>query len=291
MPRTFTDRLLHLHYSSYGNYSFVKKCFDYDQSLETIYLLTPNQIKDLFPKNTNRALNIFRQMKDIHVDYLKHEFNEQKIDYLHVFDPHYPTLLKEIYDPPWLLYFRGDLNILNQPQRLSVVGTRHPSENAKKEMSSILSPILKKSYTVVSGMALGIDALAHELALEKRGKTIAVLGFGLNQVYPERLRNLKETLETQQLVMTEYPPYVRPQRWQFPERNRIISGLSHATFIIEAKEKSGSLITADCALEQNREVFALPGRISQLESAGTNRLIQQGAKMILKSDDIIVEYE
>ncbi len=248
------------------------------------------EFQQLFPRSAKKAATIYSHMQQVNVDYLKEEFFQQNISYFHVFDDQYPTLLKEIYDPPWILYVKGDLTILHPPQRLGVVGTRHPSEWIKKEMETILSPVINKPITIVSGMALGIDTLAHELSLYSKGKTIAVLAYGLNHLYPNSLKDLKHLLEQTQLVLTEYPPYVKPQKWNFPERNRIISGLAQATLIVEARERSGSLITSDCALQQNRDVFAIPGRISQAESAGTNRLIQQGAKIILTSEDILDEY-
>lgn len=263
---------------------------NYDKSLESIYDMAVGKFQQLFPTHKKNAATIYGNMQEVHVEYLKEELFHNNIFFTHVFEDEYPSLLKEIYDPPWILYGKGDQTILDHFQRLSVVGTRHPSAFIKHEMNVILSPIINKPLTIVSGMALGIDAMAHELTIRNQGKTIAVLAYGLNHLYPKSLNRLKDVMQQSQLVLTEYPPYVRPQRWHFPERNRIISGLSQATLVVEAKEKSGSLITSDCALQQNRDVFALPGRISQQQSIGTNRLIQQGAKIILNSDDILEEY-
>lgn len=263
---------------------------NYDRSLESIYYMSSGKFQQLFPKSQKKAATIFSHMQDVHVEYLKEELINQNIFFFHVFEDEYPSLLKEIFDPPWILYGKGDRTILNHSQRLSVVGTRHPSEFIKHEMDLILTPVIDKPLVIVSGMALGVDAMAHELTILNQGKTIAVLAYGLNHLYPKSLSRLKDVLQQSQLILTEYPPYVRPQRWHFPERNRIISGLSQATLVAEAKEKSGSLITSDCALQQDRDVFALPGRISHLQSAGTNRLIQQGAKIILNPDDILEEY-
>ncbi|WP_416150962.1 DNA-processing protein DprA [Salipaludibacillus sp. HK11] len=290
IPRTFDDRLLHLHYSSFGNYSFIKKCLQYDQSLTSIYELSSDNFRQFFPRSHKKAATIFESIQTVHIDYLKAEFINEEIFYFNVFEEGYPSLLKEIYDPPWILYYKGNRSILNNPHRLAVVGTRHPSEFLKVEMDPLLIPIVNTPITVVSGMAMGVDTMAHELSMNQSGETIAVLAYGLNQLYPLHLKELKDRLQQRQLVITEYPPYVRPQRWHFPERNRIISGLSQATLILEAKQKSGSLITGDCALQQNRDVFALPGRISNPQSEGTNRLIQQGAKLILSANDIIEEY-
>lgn len=140
---------------------------------------------------------------------------------------------------------------------LSVVGTRHPSEHAWVEMKSILEPVIKKGITIVSGLALGIDRMAHELAVAHSGKTAAVLGYGLDHVYPAANKKIFTELKEKRLLISEYPPYIKPQKWHFPERNRIISGLSPAVFVVEAKERSGSLITAELAVRQNRDVLAV----------------------------------
>ncbi|SER61498.1 DNA-processing protein DprA [Salipaludibacillus aurantiacus] len=290
IPQSLSDRLLHLHYSSFGSYSLVKKCLDRDASLEAVYKMGKTEFLRLFPKSDKFAAEVYDNLTKVQVNYLKHEFYEKGIGYLDIYDPKYPALLKEIYDPPSILYYKGHPRILNPPLRLSVVGTRHPSQYAINEMASVLTKAIKYPLTIVSGMALGVDSMAHSLTLKENGLTIAVLAYGVDHLYPSSLKALKETLEKNQLILTEYPPYVKPNRWQFPARNRIISGLSQASFIIEAKQKSGSLITADCAIQQGRDVFALPGRISHSESAGTNYLIQQGAKPILKPEDILEEY-
>ncbi len=141
----------------------------------------------------------------------------------------------------------------------------------------------------MSGMAKGIDAYAHWQAIEQRGQTIAILGSGLNYVYPPSHRDLFQKLAAQQLIISEYPPHFPPRKWQFPERNRLISGLSRGVIVVEAKEKSGSLITADQALEQGREVFAVPGPIYSPASQGTNHLIQQGAKLVMSAADVLNE--
>ncbi|WP_259457883.1 DNA-processing protein DprA [Salipaludibacillus neizhouensis] len=261
-----------------------------DPTLEWIYHTDKQYFLKFFPKSSKRASEIFDTLKKIDISFLKYELAKKNIGYISIVHPCYPSLLSTIYDPPWLLYYRGNLHLLSYPNKLSVVGTRHPSDYAKDSLNTILVDVVQTGLPIVSGMAIGIDSLAHELCLRADGNTIAVLGYGLDYTYPKNLSIFKENLEKNQLIITEYPPYVQPNRWQFPERNRIISGLSQATFVIEAKEKSGSLITSDSALSQNRDVFALPGRIIDMHSKGTNRLIQEGAKMILHASDILEEY-
>lgn len=290
LPTTLDERLLHLHYSSSGSHKFLKTCLQVDQTLEWVYLANKEYYLKFFPKSQKKASEIFDTLKKIDIKFLKYELSQKNIGYMSVYHSQYPPLLSEIYDPPWILYYRGNLQLLSYPNKLSVVGTRHPSDYAKDSLTKILSEVVQMGLPIVSGMAIGIDSLVHELCLKANGRTIAVLGYGLDYTYPKNLSLFKQELEKNQLVITEYPPYVQPNRWQFPERNRIISGLSQATFVIEAKEKSGSLITSDSALSQNRDVFAMPGRIIDMHSKGTNKLIQEGAKMILTAKDIIDEY-
>ncbi len=211
-------------------------------------------------------------------------YRQKTISFTTYFDPDFPPLLKEIPDPPLLLFYKGDLTLAREKKSLSVVGTRHPTKEGLQAMSHVLSPLIEEGWQIVSGLALGVDGAAHKLAL--RSKTIAVLGSGLDHLYPKAHLGLAQTLSETHLILSEYPPYSTPQKWMFPERNRLISGLSMGTLVVEAKERSGSLITADQALEQGREVFAIPGSIFNPMAKGTNRLIKQGATCVTKADDL-----
>lgn len=201
----------------------------------------------------------------------------------------YPKLLKEIYNPPSLLYFIGDLEIANN-FCLAVVGTRKPTIYGQQVTVSLVQNLSQNGLTIVSGLALGIDALAHQTAMEAGGKTIAVLGSGLDKqsLYPSSNRYLaKKIIENGGLVLSEYPIGTLPLKHHFPARNRLISGLSVGALIIEAPLKSGTLITANFALEQNREIFAVPGNIYSKNSEGSNNLIKLGAKLITSAIDIL----
>ncbi|EEL04927.1 DNA protecting protein DprA [Bacillus cereus BDRD-ST196] len=156
-------------------------------------------------------------------------------------------------------------------------------------MKFILQPLLEKEWLIVSGFARGIDTIAHEVTVRQHCPTIAILGHGLSYMYPKENRGLYDTWKDYILLLTEYPPHYVPKKWYFPKRNRIISGISKGVLVVEAKTRSGSLITADLALEQNREVFALPGPIFIESAAGTNHLIQQGAKLVRNAEDILEE--
>lgn len=204
-------------------------------------------------------------------------------------DTRYPRALKEIDDPPLLLYARGDTSLLNTPQ-LAMVGTRHPSYSGQEHAFRFASQLAEVGLCITSGMAIGIDTASHQGAL-KKGRTIAVLGTGLNFIYPRSNIKLAAQIAEQGLLVSEFPLTTPPHRMNFPKRNRVISGLSVGVFVVEAAEKSGSLITARCALQQGREVFALPGSIQNPVSRGCHSLIRQGAKLIETIQDILEEIQ
>jgi DNA processing protein len=204
-------------------------------------------------------------------------------------DKLYPKLLKEIYDPPQIIYYKGSL-LKNDDFCLAVVGTRKFSAYGERVTGQIVKDLARNNLTIVSGLAIGIDALAHNATLEAGGRTIAVLGSGLYKynIYPSSNRYLADKIiNSGGAVISELAPTTPPLRFNFPQRNRIISGLSLGTLVIEAGEKSGSLITAQFSLDQNRDVFSVPGSIYSLVSAGANKLIKQGAKLVSSAADII----
>jgi len=200
----------------------------------------------------------------------------------------YPSLLEEIADPPLVLYARGSLGALDRP-RIAVVGTRRPTIYGLQMAQGIASDLGSRGICVVSGLARGIDAAAHRGCLESGQATVAVLGCGVDVVYPREHRRLTQSIVENGLLLTEFPPGASPAPQNFPIRNRIISGLSLGTLIIEAAEYSGSLITARLAMEQNREVFALPGNLTSPQSFGPNFLIKQGAKLVQSWRDVVEE--
>ena len=207
------------------------------------------------------------------------------------FDPSYPAILREISDPPPLLYITGQTEALTDSPCLAVVGSRKATALGRLASFELSRELSFKGITVVSGLAVGIDGQAHRGALASgNGKTIAVLANGLTRIYPPQHRNLAQEIRDSGVLVSEFSPWVNPLPQHFPRRNRIISGLSLGTIIIEAAAKSGSLVTARFALEQNREVFATPGPIFSAQSMGCHSLIQQGAKLVTKVEDILVEF-
>lgn len=199
----------------------------------------------------------------------------------------YPNYLKNIHDPPIVLYVKGRL--LKEDKAVAVVGSRKASSYGLKMAETISYELSKCGITVVSGMAKGIDSSAHLGALRAAGRTIAVLGCGLDKIYPVENKELMSKIYETGAVISEYIPGTPPMPQNFPARNRIISGISKGVVVIEANEKSGSLITADFALEQGREVFAVPGNVNSFTSKGTNKLIRDGAKIVTCIEDVLEE--
>jgi DNA processing protein len=214
---------------------------------------------------------------------------KNKIQFISFNHPNYPRLLKEIVNPPLILYFKGQFPASNQ-SCLAVVGSRKPSAYASKVLDYLLPPLISLGVEIVSGLAYGVDAQAHQLSLGHQGVTWAVLGSGLqsDKIYPQANLGLaQQIIEQGGVIISEFPPATPPLKKNFPQRNRIIAGLSRATLIIEAQARSGTLITANLALEQGREVLAVPGNIFAATSAGTNNLIKSGATPITCPDDLV----
>jgi DNA processing protein len=220
------------------------------------------------------------------------ELAKEKIEILTINDEAYPTQLKEIASAPPVLYIRGDKNILNN-KSIAIVGSRKFTEYGRRVTENLTRDLARAGLTIVSGLALGIDGIAHRAALDADGITAAVLGTGIDDatIYPREHFNLaKRIIENGGALITEQPPKTPSLKQNFPARNRIMAGLALGTLVIEAAESSGSLITANFALEQNREVFAVPGDIFSPQSAGSNLLIKKGAKLVNSAADILEEF-
>ncbi|MGM7701158.1 DNA-processing protein DprA [Pseudalkalibacillus sp. Hm43] len=260
-----------------------------DPSLKSILVRKPDELSERYKLQPD-LIDLFLDPRN-QENFLKkgEAYRRDNIETITILNADYPPQLRQIYDPPIVLYLKGDRRLLTHPRLLSVVGTRYPTINGKNSLRKILSPLIQKGWVIVSGLAYGIDLHSHEQAMRQSGKTIAVLGSGFRHIYPKEHIPISDEIASKHLLLSEYPPDVKPAKWQFPLRNRIISGLSRGTLIIEAREKSGSLITGDLALQDGREVFAVPGSILEPCSAGTNHLIQQGAKLTTCAEDILEE--
>ena len=283
---------------------------------QCLALIALNQVKGLGPILITRLLKSFRAeaiwqanqqellqvqgigpkilqgMNKVDWNQVKQEYQEAKTSEISL-TPHnaanYPRMLKAIYDPPSLLYMKGSWNLQDNEKAIAIVGTRKATPYGLHNAYQLARELARNEITIVSGLARGIDIAAHRGALSARGRTIAVLGSGIKQIYPSQHKQDAINIAKNGAVISEYPLHCSPKPENFPRRNRIISGLSLGTIVIEAKIKSGAMITAYRALEQGREVFAIPGDIDRETSHGPHHLIQQGAKLIRNLDDIFEE--
>ncbi len=213
---------------------------------------------------------------------------DDRVAEVKVCDVHYPERLKAIHDAPPVLYTLGTFEEADR-YAVAIVGARRSTAYGRAVTEHLSAGLAQKGFTIVSGMARGIDGWAHRAALDAGGRTIAVLGCGVDVTYPPEHDQLKQAIQRHGVVMTEFPLGTPPHRAHFPKRNRMISGLTLGTVVVEATAHSGSLITARLALEQGREVFAVPGNVGNESSEGTNHLIQQGAKLVGRVEDIVEE--
>lgn len=290
----FKEKLIHLLHYPNISWNTVYQMLKKDPTLQSLYRLqtqSSHQIS-LFPQvNHDRSVansSIISLHPDMmHEQIRQYETNDIKV--ITILDKEYPLYLKEIYQPPWALFMKGDISLLEKEPKLAVVGSRQATQYGRNAIKLIFPELIDHGVLIVSGLAKGIDALAHEYAIKNGGKTIAVIAGGLYHIYPKENMNLALEMMKTQLIISEYPPDTKPNKWHFPARNRIISGLAAGTFIIEAKRKSGSLITANYAVHEGRDVFSLPGSIFNPYSIGANELIQQGAKLVTSARDILEE--
>jgi len=262
-------------YQQFGSFDFISEKLTDEQA----------QMLGIVPAK----LNLIRQVTPEKVKWDQQNRMKAGITFVSMFDKEYPTLLSHIADPPLLLFYNGNLDLLDR-MAIGVVGTRKPTAYGRSACQYFVQRLCAAGVVIVSGLAAGIDAEAHRVALRQGGETIAVLGCGIDQIYPRQNHMLYQEIASKGLLLSEYPPGVEPRPGLFPERNRIISGLSRGVLIVEAAERSGSLITADLAVEQGREVFSVPGPIFSGTSMGSNALIKQGAKLVTSIEDIVEEF-
>jgi len=199
----------------------------------------------------------------------------------------YPSRLREIFAPPLLLYYKGEIEPALQQKCLAVVGTRKPSAYGREMCRKLIAPLCEKGVSIISGLALGIDTVAHASAVAKAGITVGVLANGLDSVYPAQNLELARKITKNGALISEYEPGSKPDRWNFPARNRIISAISDVVFIVEGPISSGALLTAKNAIEQNRDICALPGNINNINAEGPNHLLKHGAALISKAEDLM----
>ena len=254
--------------------------------------MNTSEIKKLLHLGEETLNRIEVEKREINPEQEWDLLEERNIKVITIQEDDYPAILKNIYSPPPVIYYQGDFPaIMKNACGLAIVGSRKATYYGRKVAREIAGELARSGYIVISGLAKGIDTNAHLGALESQGLTIAVLGCGLDCIYPSENRALTRRIMENGAVITEFPLFTKPEKNNFPRRNRIISGLSLGTLVVEAAAKSGALITTDYALEQGREVFAIPGSIYSFLSAGCHNLIKQGAKLVNNYQDILEELE
>ena len=261
----------------------ILKVLEYGENVDQELLL--GDIADISGcRNPAVFMERYFQIDDTH---LEKEF--QKFPFFSILDDCYPWDLSEVYDAPVLLFYKGNLDLLKFP-KVAVVGNRACSKQGAKSVEKVIQG-LENELVIVSGLAKGIDTAAHMAALQNGGKTIAVIGTGLDVFYPKANKRLQDYIGNDHLVLSEYGPGEQPLKFHFPARNRIIAGLCRGVIVAEAKMRSGSLITCERAMEEGRDVFAIPSSILDGLSDGCHHLIQEGAKLVTSGQDVLAEFE
>jgi DNA processing protein len=284
------DKLLHWfclkNVPGIGNHLF-KRLIDRFNSPEVVFQASQQELLEVegISKRQSAAILNYKAPQSIKSEI--DQVNKKGYKIITLADSFYPPLLREIPDPPPFLYVCGSLD--GSPKNIAVVGSRNPTAYGITATQKLCADLSAHDINIVSGMAVGIDTAAHRGALAAKGKTVAVLGSGLNRIYPSQNLRLFERISAEGAVISEFTLTAEPEAHHFPIRNRIISGMSMGTVVVEATRKSGSLITARLAADQNREVFAVPGSIQSFKSTGTHALIKQGAKLVENAQDVIEE--
>lgn len=276
----FKQFIVFLHYITQRDYRFFRPFFEW-------YATTGNEEKTVsewldVPFVLKEKERWIEQANHFSIGAYEDELRAEKIQIIAYTHPLYPPFLRHTFDPPALLYARGDVSLLTSAM-VAIVGSRKATSYSVEGIRTIMPILANERYTVVSGMAQGADRMAHEEAIRQKVRTIAVLGHGIYNTYPKHHRALQQHLQTYELVISEYPPSMKPQRWMFPKRNRIIAGMSESVIVTEAERNSGTMSTVDYALSHGRTIFAYPGPFTNPLHEGPNALIDEGAIPIISS--------
>lgn len=268
--------------------SFIHRLYNYFGDIEAAFNANKAQLLQIDGLSSRRADTFLRERDKIEPDRALYGVESREINYLTLEDDKYPAMLKQIPDPPAVLYYRGELFDCNFTKTLAIVGSRKSTYHAKEAVNKIISQLAGTDVCIVSGLAAGIDTCAHIAAMENNLKTIGVIASGFDFIYPSSNKRLYEQIEKGNgAVVTEYYPTFQPLKFRFPQRNRIVSGLSYGTLVAEASLKSGALITANLTLEQGRELMCIPGLISNPNTEGIYKLLKNGATLVTNADDIL----
>ncbi|HWK22250.1 MAG TPA: DNA-processing protein DprA [Ureibacillus sp.] len=259
------------------------------ESTQNLIKTKPTELAKILSISTNNAETILMNYKKVMEINILDVLNASNVKVIPFNSKLYPSSLHDLLDPPTVLYAKGDTSLLQHPKKVAIIGSRKATNYSRLAMDYIVPPLIENEIVIVSGLAKGADSLAHKATIHYGGKTIAVLGHGFSHIYPKENKSLACEIEQNHLLLTEYPPYVGVQKWHFPMRNRIISGISDAIVVTEAALKSGTLITTEHALEHGKDIFVVPGPIHEEQSKGTNSLLREGAIPIWNGHQIIEE--
>lgn len=267
---------------------FILQLYNHYGDIETAYKASDRELQNIEGLSVKKAQYFIDARKTLDIEKTYNEVEKRGIRFYTFEDEAYPKLLKEIYNPPAIIYYKGNISLINFTKTLAIVGSRKASTYAKDALKLVLSGLKNTDITVVSGLASGIDTAAHNFAIENDLKTIGVIASGFDYTYPASNKSLYEKIENGcGVIMTEYYPTFEPLKYRFPQRNRIVSGLSYGTLVAEASLKSGALITANLSLEQGRELMCIPGMITNPNTQGIYKLLKNGATLVTNANDIL----
>lgn len=268
--------------------AFILKLFEHFKDIKKAFQSTSDELSQIEGLSIKKAENFLKFRDKTNPDKIADFIAGKNIKYLTFEDENYPQMLKNIDNPPAVLYYKGDLKNVNLQRTLAVVGSRRASSNVKDDVHKIIGELSGTDITIVSGLASGIDTCAHIAALDSNLKTIGVIASGFDFTYPASNKQLYSRIENGNgVIFSEYFPTFEPLKFRFPQRNRIVSGLSYGTLVAEASLKSGALITANLTLEQGRELMCIPGLISNPNTQGIYKLLKNGATLVTCADDIL----
>jgi len=267
---------------------FIKRLYNYFGDIQKAYCADLHELKNIEGLSVKKAERFVALRDKQNIDSLYDGVIERDIQIITYENDKYPYMLRQIENPPAVLYVRGDLDSCNLEKTIAVVGSRRCSSNGKESLKRIISGLANTDLCIVSGLASGIDTTAHECAIESNLKTIGVIASGFDYIYPTSNKQLYEKIKDSfGAIITEYYPTFEPLKFRFPQRNRIVSGISYGTLVVEAALKSGALITANLTLDQGRELMCIPGLIFNPNTEGIYRLLKNGATLVTESNDIL----
>ncbi len=268
--------------------TFIQRLYNYFGDIEIAFNAELKDLKEIEGLSVKKAENFIEKKKDINPDKALEEVLKRNIKFITFDSSEYPYMLSQISNPPMTIFYKGDLSTCNLDRTIAFVGSRRASLNGKDGVKRVISDLRNTDVCIVSGLASGIDAISHESAINNNLKTIGVIASGFDYTYPESNKYLYEKIEQEAgAVISEYYPTFQPLKFRFPQRNRIVTGLSFGTVVGEAALKSGALISANLTLEQGRELMCIPGAINNVNTEGIYKLIKEGASIVTSGDDIL----